>query len=79
MRIFFFVIVVFLSSNVLGQNSLRSKIKNNWKKTDITAIDGSAYYDEAILGLDFDLNIFSNDSHLLVTGYLQTVSWHFRD
>jgi tetratricopeptide (TPR) repeat protein len=62
MRIFFFVIVVFLSSNVLGQNSLRSKIKNNWKKTDITAIDGSAYYDEAILGLDFDLNIFSNDS-----------------
>jgi tetratricopeptide (TPR) repeat protein len=62
MRIFLFFMAVCLSTNALGQNTLRNKIKNNWKKTDITAIDGSAYYDEAILGLDFDLNIFSNDS-----------------
>lgn len=76
MRIFLFVAAVFLSINAIGQNSLRNKIKNNWKKTDITAIDGSAYYDEAILGLDFDINIFSNDSlELFNNNRLNTLSY----
>ena len=42
--------------------ALRDKLVNNWKKTDITAIDGSPYYDEETLNLDLDFNIISKDS-----------------
>lgn len=45
-----------------GQNTLKKKLINNWKKTDISAIDGSPYYDHATLSMDFDMDIFSSDS-----------------
>ena len=60
MRVLLSVITIFISFQVFAQSDLKKEIQKNWKKTNITAIDGSTYYDEEILGLDFDLNINSD-------------------
>lgn len=63
MRTFFFAIFpLFITFSSFGQAPLKQQLIKNWKKTDITAIDGSPYYDDETLSLDFDLNFFSADS-----------------
>jgi len=63
MRTFLFAIFpLFLTFSSFGQAPLKKQLIKNWKKTDITAIDGSPYYDDETLNLDFDLNFFSADS-----------------
>lgn len=55
-----FPLLIALSS--FGQGNFRQQVIKNWKKTDITAIDGSPYYDDETINLDFDLNFVSSDS-----------------
>lgn len=63
MRTFLFVIFpLMITFSSFGQTQLRQQLIGNWKKTDITAIDGSPYYDEETVNLDFDLHFFSADS-----------------
>lgn len=63
MRSFLFAIFSLLVTLPgLGQTPLKQQLIQNWKKTDITAIDGSPYYDEETVNLDFDLHFFSTDS-----------------
>lgn len=63
MRTFLFVIFpLLITLSGFGQTQLKQQLIGNWKKTDITAIDGSPYYDEETVNLDFDLHFFSTDS-----------------
>ncbi|WP_367915236.1 energy transducer TonB [Leadbetterella sp. DM7] len=63
MRTVLFAIFPFLITfSSFGQGNLRQQLIKNWKKTDISAIDGSPYYDDETANLDFDLNFFSSDS-----------------
>lgn len=63
MRTFLFAIFpLLITLSSFGQSTLRQQLIKNWKKTDITAIDGSPYYDEETVNLDFDLHFFSTDS-----------------
>lgn len=60
--VLFAIFPLFMAFSSLGQNNLRQLLIKNWKKTEITAIDGSPYYDEETVNLDFDLHFFSADS-----------------
>lgn len=62
MRILLFIPILLISSFSFAQNALKNKIINNWKKTDITAIDGSPFYNPEMKEFEFDMNIFSSDS-----------------
>lgn len=61
MRILFLALAIFISGNISAQTTLRGELKKNWKKSNITARDGSPYYDEDILELDFDMDIYSDE------------------
>lgn len=61
MRTVFIVLFTFLITYP-STGQLRQQLIQNWKKTDITAVDGSPYYDPETVNLDFDLNFFSSDS-----------------
>lgn len=60
-----FLLFLFLSFGVFSVNA-QSKMKklfiNNWKKTDVTALDGSKYYDPEVQQMDLDLDVLSSDS-----------------
>ncbi len=58
--VFLAIFPLLMAFSSFGQ--LRQQLIKNWKKTDITAIDGSPYYDEETVNLDFDLHFISEDS-----------------
>lgn len=60
--VFFAIFPLLMTFPGFSQIQLRQQLIKNWKKTDITAIDGSPYYDEETVNLDFDLHFFSTDS-----------------
>lgn len=60
--VLFAIFPLFITFSSFGQAALKKQLIKNWKKTDITAIDGSPYYDDETLNLDFDLQFFATDS-----------------
>ncbi len=60
--VFFAIFPLLMTFSGFGQTQLGQQLIKNWKKTDITAIDGSPYYDEETVNLDFDLHFVSTDS-----------------
>jgi TonB family protein len=75
MRLFLLGLIL-IHFSAISQNIVPPGLMKNWKKTDITRIDGSPYYDPETLNVDFDLNFVSKDSvDLFNNGRLQRVRY----